>query len=247
VAVALVQAGYRVLIQDLPRPTSLRLTVAFAAATLTGDILIAGIRGVHATNLTQVKEIFEGGEIPVWTGAACELRAHTSLDALVDARLRGLSQTHPDLQDAPRVIALGPGHVAGRHAHFVIETNRGPDLGKVLTRGQASPHTGIPGKVQGLTETRLLRSPADGALKRVLQIGDFVAPGEVVARVADKAVLAQISGMVRGLKLNDVVVKKGHKVGDVDPRRDRSLLTHPSDKASRIGEGVLEALQSQLP
>ena len=73
-----------------------------------------------------------------------------------------------------RVIALGPGYEAGRHCHFVIETMRGPNLGAVIERGCAAPHTGVPGDVLGLTEKRLLRSPADGPVVRLMEIGDFV-------------------------------------------------------------------------
>ena len=37
------------------------------------------------------------------------------------------------------VIALGPGHCAGVHCHYVIETNRGPDLGRVIKRPTIFP------------------------------------------------------------------------------------------------------------
>lgn len=247
VAVALVRAGHRVVVQDLPRPTALRLTVAFAAASLEGSLEVGGVTGRHLEDLAALEEVLERGEVAVWTGEEEALRASCTVEALVDARLQGLRNPSVDRDQAPRVIALGPGYVAGEHAHFVIETNRGPDLGRVLTSGTPSAHTGIPGEVEGHTEKRLLRAPADGTVERVLAIGDPVEAGEVVARVGGEAVRARLSGMVRGLKLDGVPVRAGHKIGDVDPRRDPSLLHHPSDKASRIGAAVLEALAAPLP
>ena len=38
--------------------------------------------------------------------------------------MRGLTDRRVSRDDAPVVIALGPGHCAGVHCHYVIETNR---------------------------------------------------------------------------------------------------------------------------
>ena len=58
-----------------------------------------------------------------------------------------------------------------------------------------------------------------------------------------EAVRARLGGMIRGLKLTGVEVGAGHKVGDVDPRCDLSLLDRMTDKARAVGHGVLEALE----
>jgi hypothetical protein len=47
--------------------------------------------------------------------------------------------------------------------------------------------------------------------------------------------------MIRGLKLTGVEVGAGHKVGDVDPRHDPSLLVTMTDKAEAVGRGVVRA------
>ena len=52
-----------------------------------------------------------------------------------------------------------------------------------------------------------------------------------------------LSGMIRGLKLTGIHVGANHKVGDVDPRRDRSLLRKMTDKAQAVGRGVALALE----
>ena len=64
----------------------------------------------------------------------------------------------------------------------------------------------------------------------------------MVAVVDDFPVIAEISGVVRGLLREGVEVKKGMKVGDIDPRGKRELCFTISDKARAIGGGVLEAI-----
>jgi len=73
-------------------------------------------------------------------------------------------------------------------------------------------------------------------------IGDRVTKGSVVAVVDDYPVIAQVSGVVRGLLREEVEVKKGMKVGDIDPRGKRELCFTISEKARAIGGGVLEAI-----
>ena len=57
-------------------------------------------------------------------------------------------------------------------------------------------------------------------------------------------VYAQISGVVRGLIHPSVPVSRGMKIGDVDPRNERSHCFSITDKALAIGGGVLEAVLS---
>lgn len=243
VALAVHRAGHAAVVVDLPKPRALRLHVAFARAAVTGQCQVAGVTARHAADLVAIEQALLRGEIPVWTRSERELRRAWRFDALVDARLRGLTADDLDLRDAPIVIALGPGWEAGGQCHAVIETCRGPDLGRVLLAGRALPHTGVPGEVLGLTAARMLRSAVEGTVRRHRGIGDFVEAGDLVATVGGQPVRSAIRGMIRGLKLDGVAVGAGHKIGDVDPRQDCSLLDQPTDKAQRIGDGVLEALR----
>jgi xanthine dehydrogenase accessory factor len=155
--------------------------------------------------------------------------------------MRSLTEPMARLDEARLVIGVGPGFVAGRDVHVVIESNRGPRLGEPITSGAAEAYTGVPGDVLGLREERLLRAPRAGRLTRVRELGDFVEAGEVVATVEGEPVVARIAGMVRGLKLDGVPVGARHKVGDVDPRRDRALLAKMTDKARAVSLGAVRA------
>lgn len=59
-------------------------------------------------------------------------------DALIDAILakRNLGTTR---EMAPLTVALGPGFEAGKDVDFVIETQRGHNLGRVIRKGSATP------------------------------------------------------------------------------------------------------------
>lgn len=246
-AVALVRSGLDVVVADQMRPTALRLTAAFAAATLGGELTVGGVTGVLAGSCDEVREAFERGRVAVWVQGDAALRAGGIVPrVLVEARMQGVRNPSLAPDEAPIVIALGPGYLAGQHCHYVVETNRGPHLGEVIERGAAEPHTGVPGQVQGLSEKRLLRSPVAGALRRHRSIGERVSAGDVVATVDGEPVRARIDGMVRGLMLDGLRVPAGKKVGDVDPRLDRSLLEWPSDKSERVGAGVVAAIRAAL-
>lgn len=240
IAHAFALAGARVLVLDRPLPSALRLHVAFAwAAVLPARRhSIEGVTAAHCADRAAVDAAWERGEVALWTA---DPPGDVRPEILVDARMRSLTEPLAHLDEARLVIGVGPGFVAGRDVHVVIESNRGPRLGEPITLGPAEPYTGVPGDVLGLREERLLRSPRAGRLTRVRQLGAFVEAGETMATVEGEPVLARIAGMVRGLKLDGVPVGARHKVGDVDPRRDRTLLGKMTDKARAVSLGAVRA------
>ncbi|RMG10865.1 MAG: EF2563 family selenium-dependent molybdenum hydroxylase system protein [Planctomycetota bacterium] len=243
VAHALAGAGWRVLVVDLPRPTALRLSVAFAAAALRGWAEVEGRVALRCGERREVEAAWRAGAIPLWV--APEARLGLRPLALVDARMRGLRGAYPPTRrgEAAWVVGIGPGFTAGDDCDVVIESNRGPRLGAVIATGSAEPHTGRPGLVQGHRDERLLRAPCAGTFVRRLDLGDFVEPGDAVGSVRGRPVRARLAGMIRGLKLTGTAVGAGHKVGDVDPRRDPALLLRMTDKARAVGRGVVRALE----
>jgi xanthine dehydrogenase accessory factor len=81
----------------------------------------------------------------------------------------------------------------------------------------------------------------EGVVTGTRNIGELVDKGELVAFVGSTPVLAQISGMIRGMIKEGVRVSRGTKIGDVDPRTDAEYDT-VSDKALAVAGGVLEAV-----
>lgn len=240
VAHALTRLGMRVLVLDQPLPGALRLGVAFAAAAVRGRTVVEGIEAINARCPNEVTSAWAKGRVPVWTGDPSSLELRPTV--LVDARMRQLSEPHTHLGLAPITLGMGPGFEAGRHVHYVLESNRGPHLGGVICRGSAEPHTGKPGAVLGFREQRVLRSSQSGVFERSVALGALVDQGDVVGHVCGQPVRARLRGMIRGLKLSGVKVGAGHKVGDVDPRQDSSLLHCMTDKAKALARGAVSAL-----
>ena len=81
----------------------------------------------------------------------------------------------------------------------------GSNLGRLIFEGQAEPNTGIPGIIDGYGAERVLWSPGEGHFTTKIEIGTSVAKGDVVTSVSGQPVLAQISGVIRGL-LHDGLV-----------------------------------------
>jgi xanthine dehydrogenase accessory factor len=258
VALRLHRAGFPVILTELAQPTAVRRTVCFAQAVYDGACQVEGVTARRAT-AGEVAELLADGLLPVLVdpsaGVAQELGAHVLVDAIVAKRNSG---THRS--DAPLVIALGPGFVAGddpgADVHAVIETHRGHTLGRVIWYGGALPNTGIPGEVagaapQGATASRVLRAEMAGRLTPLAEIGDRLAMGQMIARIEDTdggraEVRAPFDGILRGLIHPLAPITPGLKIGDVDARADEAACFTVSDKALAIAGGVLEAILSAL-
>lgn len=239
VALRFWRAGFAVVMTELARPTVIRRTVSFAEAVYEGRAVVEGVTAVRAVS-DEADALLRRGVIPVVVDPQTEIRHRLRPLVLVDAVV-AKRNTGTAIDDAPAVIALGPGFRAGIDAHAVIETRRGHTLGRVITDGEASANTGVPGEVQGFGVERVLRAPAAGVFHPTRRIGDRVAAGEVVAHVDDVPVVARIEGILRGLLHGGLRVSEGFKVGDVDPRGIREYCFLVSDKALAVGGGALEA------
>lgn len=235
------QAHFDIVMTDLPQPTAIRRTVAFSTALENIEMTVEGVTAVACATPNQVLEAFKRRRVAVLPDPDCKLALQLRPDVVVDAILakRNLGTR---IDDAPLVIGVGPGFCAGQDCHYVIETQRGHDLGRVIEEGPAAPNSGIPGNIGGYTSERILRAPAAGVFRPLASIGDLVQAGQTVAEVNGTPLTAPIAGMVRGMLAGGVEVTPGFKCGDVDPRGEKASYTTISDKARAIGGGVLEAI-----
>jgi xanthine dehydrogenase accessory factor len=186
----------------------------------------------------------ENGVIPVLVDPMLTCLHTYRPNVLVDARMLKLP-AESSLDLARLVIGLGPGFRAGENCHAVIETKRGPNLGRVYWQGQAEDDTGLPETVGSQRDARVIRAPVSGTVAFSAQIGDLVTVGEVIGQVGEELVTAAFTGVLRGAIHNGLWVEKGTKVGDLDPRQSSNLCFCLSDKALAIGGGVLEAVLSR--
>lgn len=241
IALRLFRAGMRVVMCDLPVPTSIRRTVCFSEAIRLGETSVEGVRGVLCATPAAARAAAEAGVVAVLADPEAACARELSPDALVDAILakRNLGITR-DM--APVVVGVGPGFTAPVDCDAAVETMRGHYLGRVYYEGSPLPNTAVPGLIGGYAGERVMRAPADGVFEPCVEIGAEVRAGDVCATVAGEPMRATIDGVVRGLLQAGVRVTAGMKSGDVDPRCRPEYIRTVSDKASAVGGGVLEAI-----
>ncbi len=241
IACRLHRCGFSLVMTDLEIPTAVRRTVAFSRAIYGGSAQVEGSVAEKCNNISQIEEVLQRGNIAVIVDPRADIVSQWKPDVVVDAII-AKHNLGTKMDDAQVVIGVGPGFTAGRDCHCVVETKRGHYLGKCIYEGSAIANTGVPGDIGGYTKERILRSPADGIFKPVVEIGAIVEKGDICGQVDGVPMLSEIPGVVRGLLQEGVPVTKGMKSGDVDPRCAPEHCNSVSDKARAIGGGVLEAI-----
>ncbi|MCX7971404.1 MAG: molybdenum hydroxylase, partial [Negativicutes bacterium] len=143
IACRLWAAGFSLVMTDLPQPTAIRRTVAFASAVYHGEFTVEGITARHV-RLSEVARVLDGDGVAVvtddWATVCRELRPPVIVDAVLAKRNTGTFRGQAGL-----VIAVGPGFCAGQDVDLVVESQRGHWLGRVICSGRAADNTGVPG------------------------------------------------------------------------------------------------------
>ncbi len=243
VALRLVRSGFAVLMTEIEKPTAVRRTVSFSEAVYNGSATVEGVTAHLLKNTNEALNTLAKGSVAVIVDESTAILKDSNYrpDVVIDA-IVAKKNTGTKITDAITVIALGPGFTAGVDCHCVIETMRGHTLGRVIYEGSAIENTGIPGEIGGFSKERIIRSFAEGFFYSPRQIGDSVKKGDVVAYVNNTEIVSALDGIIRGLLPNGLLVKKGMKCGDIDPRCEKAHCFTASDKALAIGGGVLEAI-----
>ena len=235
------RAGFPVIVIELEAPLFVRRTVCYGDAVYSSAVTVQGITARFVADAGRVPAVIKSEEIPVLIDAQGQLLARIRPVVVVDARMAKINPG-TSLGDAPLVIALGPGFVAGQDCHALIETNRGHDLGRVIDAGAAEANTGVPGRVLDEAHRRVLRAPVAGSVSPRARIGDIIEEGALIATIDTREIRAPFAGVLRGLIHERVEVKPGMKIGDLDPRGLREHCFTLSDKSLAVGGGVLEAV-----
>lgn len=235
-----------IFMMECSKPLAVRRRVSFCEAVYDGTNEVENVKAVLCHDVHEIKRCWQNETIAVSVDPTWKMLTQLPINVVVDAVLakQNLGTT---MDEAQLVIGLGPGFIAGHDVDVVVETNRGHNLGRIFLAGSAEPNTGIPGNINGYTEQRVLRAPVEGRFISSKKIGDFVEKGEVLGKVDKMEVAAQISGILRGLIRPNSDVRKGLKIGDIDPRGEQDYCYTISDKARAISGSVLEAILRVFP
>jgi xanthine dehydrogenase accessory factor len=246
VALRLWRVGFPVVVLESPNPVAVRRSVAFAEAVYDGCASVEEAESQLVASTDDVPAVLGQRQVPVLVDPEATALGALAPCAVVDA-IMAKRNTGTSIDMAPVVIGLGPGFDAGSDVHAVVETNRGPHLGRVIWRGSAEPDTGDPASVSGRGMSRVLRAPTAGRLHALRSIGDIVEEEAVLATVNGTPLRAAFRGLIRGLAREGLMVETGMKIGDLDPRIDPSLCLVVSDKALAVAGGVLETILMLAP
>ena len=241
VAWRLFQSHFKILLSEIPQPLAVRRGVSFCEAVYEGRKNVEGVEAVLISSVEEVRRTWDSNRIPLIIDPDLSHCLTLKPQVLVDAVL-AKKNIGTRLEQAPLVIALGPGFKAGPDANIVVETNRGHNLGRILTEGEAEADTGIPGNIGGFTIDRVLKAPAEGIITTRKKMGDPVVAGETVAEIGGVLLQSKIKGVLRGLIREGTWVSVGLKVGDVDPRGNSAYCYTISEKARAIAGSVLEGI-----
>lgn len=246
VAEVLYQSGFKILILDIEKPSSIRRSVCFSEAIYDGVTKVENIICKKVENENEIEKCWNEKIIPIMVDEKGEIIKKIKPDVVVDSIIakKNLGTTK---EMAPITIALGDGFEAGKDVDIVIETMRGHNLGRIITSGRAMKNTGIPGEIKGVSKDRVIYSLANGIFSSVKKIGDTVQKDEIIGYVGDVEIRGKISGVLRGIIREGYEVTENMKIGDIDPRiEEKNNCFTISDKARSLGGAVLRAIMFRL-
>lgn len=246
VAEVLYQSGFKILILDIEKPSSIRRSVCFSEAIYDGVTKVENIICKKVENENEIEKCWSEKIIPIMVDEKGEIIKKIKPDVVVDSIIakKNLGTTK---EMAPITIALGDGFEAGKDVDIVVETMRGHNLGRVITSGRAMKNTGIPGEIKGVSKDRVIYSLANGRFSSVKKIGDTVQKDEIIGYVGDVEIRGKISGVLRGIIREGYEVTENMKIGDIDPRiEEKNNCFTISDKARSLGGAVLRAIMFRL-
>jgi xanthine dehydrogenase accessory factor len=239
---ALAKAGFKVVMTEVAKPLMVRWPVCFGTAVAEGIWQVEDVQACRVEDPIDCEASWIAGNIPVLVDPDLEglsvLKPAVLVDAIMAKRNLGTKRSM-----APLTIGLGPGFTAGVDVDFVVETNRGHYLGKLIYSGATQPNTGIPGGIIGLSRERVIYSSKAGVFKAKRTIAEQVLAGDCLGEIDDGIqtvkVYSAIDGVLRGLMRTDTPVSAFVKIGDVDPRGQAEYCWTLSEKARALGSAVL--------
>jgi len=242
VARALFRHGLRVLVAERAGSPHARRGMAFTDALFDGVAVLDGVTARRLQDMAGLEEIWEAGDvIPVTTVPESELMAAMRFDVLVDATMRRQG-VPPDRRELAGVfIGLGPGYAPGRNCHVAIETEWGEFMGRVLRDHAPAERSGGPRPLAGIARERFAVAPCSGVWRSAAALGQAVQAGDEIGKLAGVAMLAPISGHLRGLTRDGVEVTAGQRLLEVDPRSEPQIFGL-GERPAAIAIGVAEAL-----
>jgi xanthine dehydrogenase accessory factor len=244
VAHILTRCHFRTCITEIASPFSLRRGVCYSEAVYETTKTIDDITAERTLNsLDGIYKTWRNHKIPVVVDPEMTVKSLIKPDVIINAMMLG-RQTSTKMEDAPLVIGIGAGFTIGVDAHMVVDSNRGENTGKVLIEGELKNSITFEDSEQ--LNSRIIKSNDAGVFTTERNIGDIVTAGEVVGKLNDVELIADYSGVIRGLLRNEIKVLSNTDLVEIDPVDARSVCFIIRKDMRTLSGGVLEALLMSL-
>jgi xanthine dehydrogenase accessory factor len=245
VAHRLFALGVQVVLSERPRSAHARRGMAFTDALFEGSAILEGVKARCVADAGEMLACWrEGSCIPMITLPESLLLAEVRFEACVEATMRRYDEP-PDIRHmAALAIGLGPGYRPGMNCHVAVETQWGSRMGQVLREQPSAPRRGGPRALAGITRERFAVAPEPGIWRTQARLGQKVEAGAVVGRLGAHEILAPIGGQLRGLTHDDVEVRAGARLVEVDPRQSPQIFGL-GERPVAVATGVVCALGFQ--
>ncbi|VTZ48362.1 conserved hypothetical protein [Methylocella tundrae] len=224
-------SGYAVAIHQPTPPRTIRRRMAFVDAWTDGAFSFEGVEARRADKTRDfLDSLKSGASIPVLWHPFEDVATRWPWDVIVDARA-GTGAAPEKLRHLSEfTIGLGRGFVAGEHCDVVIDIGA-RDPGAVLRNGSITRQDSR--DEERFADGRMIAAPHHGLFHGAKRLGERIAKSDIVGSIGETAILAPVSGRLRGLARDGVAVAKGADVAEIVPspgaevagisRRDRLI------------------------
>lgn len=241
IAHRLKQDNFNVFMMDVEQPLAVHRGTTFSEAIYDGQKTVENITAELASTQDDIFKIWLRNRIAVIVDPDGKSIDVIKPDVLIDA-IMAKKNVGTRITDAPLVIGVGPGFYATKDVHVVIETFHNENLGKIILEGEALPDNRIPLSIGGYSFERAVHAEEDGIFVTFKNIGESVKQGELIAKLNDIGIEANIEGILRGVLRSGVYVKRGTKLIELDPEATTEVCYHIRDKMKVIAESVRKVI-----
>jgi xanthine dehydrogenase accessory factor len=161
-------------------------------------------------------------------------------------RRRGGRALKARAPDGAVTIGIGRDYVSGVDVDVVIPADPEGSAGAIITGQTTAFDAGTADLAGAADQGPLVYAPKAGRFATNRRIGDLVRRRDVVGAIGDVDVVAPISGALRGLSSRGAAVFEGAIIVEVDPRGDPALCFGVDERAGRIAQRVVCALEQHL-
>jgi xanthine dehydrogenase accessory factor len=242
VAYCLHRSHFRVCITELANPETINRGASFSEAIFDSAQTVEDVIAERApVSLEKIYGVWRNGHIPIVTDPELAVKPLIKPDVLVNAMMLK-RETNTRITDAPLVIGIGPGFIAGADVHLVIESSPGNNLGRLIFEGESAKDSDRTDDANNSDKVRFVRAEETGVFTTERKIGDAVLAGDIIGNINDLPLKAPISGVLCGLLRKEAKVLPYAKLAEIDPENDKSVCFAIRGRMRAISGGVLEAV-----